>query len=129
MVKNWSAHFIFDEDFQWKDLSKAFPEIWDIIVSQTKQSQEEMQYDQTSLELNLQEISNNKKPMGYFKDGAKIKLVFPSDRKEMIIYRGILTEEIHDLADKIQKVLKNKKIKYNVEYDKMLLYEIRRRRK
>ena len=36
-LKNWSGHIIFDSAFEWKDLEKAFPEIWDTIVSETKQ--------------------------------------------------------------------------------------------
>jgi hypothetical protein len=128
-VKNWSGHIYFSDDFHWKDLEKAFPEIWDIIAGETKQNQEEAQYDQITLELNLAEIRKDKKPMGYIKDGAKYRMVFPEDRKEMIIYRGGPTEEIRDIVESVTKILKNKKIKFQVDYDKMLLYEIRKRRK
>lgn len=129
MVKNWSGHIYFNEDFQWKDLERAFSEIWDIVAGETKQNQEEMQYDQISLELNLNEIRKNKKPIGYIKDGAKYKMVFPEDMKEMIVYRGIPADDIKEITENISKILKNKKIKHQVEYDKMLLYEIRKRRK
>ncbi|EQB72662.1 MAG: hypothetical protein AMDU1_APLC00005G0041 [Thermoplasmatales archaeon A-plasma] len=128
-MKNWSGHIYFSDDFHWKDLEKAFPEIWDIIAGETKQNQEEAQYDQITLELNLAEIRKDKKPMGYIKDGAKYRMVFPEDRKEMIIYRGGPTEEIRDIVESVTKILKNKKIKFQVDYDKMLLYEIRKRRK
>jgi len=128
-VKNWSGHIYFNDDFQWKDLEKAFPDIWEIIAGETKQNQEEAQYDQITLELNLAEIRNNKKPIGYIKDGAKYKMVFPEDRKEMIIYRGMPSEDIKEITESISKILKNKKVKYQIEYDKMLLYEIRKRRK
>jgi hypothetical protein len=47
----------------------------------------------------------------------------------MIIYRGGPSEEIRDIVESVTKVLKNKKIKFQVDYDKMLLYEIRKRRK
>jgi hypothetical protein len=128
-VKNWSGHIYFTDEFHWKDLEKAFPEIWDIIAGETKQNQEEAQYDQITLELNLAEIRKDKKPIGYIKDGAKYRMVFPEDRKEMIIYRGGPSEEIRDIVESVTKVLKNKKIKFQVDYDKMLLYEIRKRRK
>jgi hypothetical protein len=128
-VKNWSGHIYFSDEFHWKDLEKAFPEIWDIIAGETKQNQEEAQYDQITLELNLAEIRKDKKPIGYIKDGAKYRMVFPEDRKEMIIYRGGPSEEIRDIVESVTKVLKNKKIKFQVDYDKMLLYEIRKRRK
>ncbi|EQB70523.1 MAG: hypothetical protein AMDU1_APLC00056G0002 [Thermoplasmatales archaeon A-plasma] len=128
-MKNWSGHIYFTDEFHWKDLEKAFPEIWDIIAGETKQNQEEAQYDQITLELNLAEIGKDKKPIGYIKDGAKYRMVFPEDRKEMIIYRGGPSEEIRDIVESVTKVLKNKKIKFQVDYDKMLLYEIRKRRK
>ena len=127
-MKNWSGHIYFTDEFHWKDLEKAFPEIWDIIAGETKQNQEEAQYDQITLELNLAEIRKDKKPIGYIKDGAKYRMVFPEDRKEMIIYRGGPSEEIRDIVESVTKVLKNKKIKFQVDDDKMLLYEIRRRR-
>ena len=128
-MKNWSGHIYFTDEFHWKDLEKAFPEIWDIIAGETKQNQEEAQYDQITLELNLAEIRKDKKPIGYIKDDAKYRMVFPEDRKEMIIYRGGPSEEIRDIVESVTKVLKNKKIKFQVDYDKMLLYEIRKRRK
>ena len=127
-MKNWSGHIYFTDEFHWKDLEKAFPEIWDIIAGETKQNQEDAQYDQITLELNLAEIRKDKKPIGYIKDGAKYRMVFPEDRKEMIIYRGGPSEEIRELVESVTKILKNKKIKFQVDYDKMLLYEIRKRR-
>lgn len=128
-MKNWSGHIYFNDDFQWKELEKAFAEMWDLVASETKQNAEELQYDQISLELNLAEIRKNEKPIGYFKEGAKYKLVFPAEGKEMILFRGTLSEEIRDLTESLSKILKNKKIKHRVEYDKMILYEIRKRRK
>ncbi len=56
-------------------------------------------------------------------------MVFPEDRKEMIIYRGMPSEDIKEITESISKILKNKKVKHQIEYDKMLLYEIRKRRK
>ncbi|MEM0155110.1 MAG: hypothetical protein QW597_00710 [Thermoplasmataceae archaeon] len=128
-MKNWSGHIYFDEKFQWKNLDKAFPELWNTIASQTKQNIEDEQYDQVSLELNMVEIEKNKKPMGYNKEGSKYRMIFPQDKKEMIIYRGIPAEDVREITEKATKILKNKKIKVSVDYDKMLLYDIRKRRK
>lgn len=128
-MKNWSGHIYFNDDFQWKDLEKAFPEIWDLVSSETKQNAEDIQYDQISLELNLAELKKNQKPIGYIKEGVKYRLVFPAENREMIVYRGTLSEEIRTITESISKILKNKKIKHHVDYDKMVLYEIRKRRK
>ena len=128
-MKNWSGHLYFDDKFQWKNLDKAFPELWDLISSETKQNVEEEQYDQVALELNMAEIEKNKKPMGYTKEGSKYRMIFPQNMKEMIIYRGVPSEDIREITEKVQKILKNKKIRTTVDYDKMLLYDIRKRRK
>ncbi len=128
-MKNWSGHIYFDSSMQWKELEKPFPEMWETIVKETKQNQEEVQYDQLTLELNMEEIRNNRKPIGYLKDGAKYKMVFPMDRKEIIIFRGILSEDIKEVTESIAKILKNKKVKTTVDYDRMLLYEIKKRKK
>lgn len=128
-MKNWSGHIYLNDDFQWKDLEKAFPEIWDLIASETKQNAEEIQYDQISLELNLAELRKNLKPIGYIKEGVKYRLVFPAESREIIIFRGTLSEDIREITEGVSKILKNKKIKHRVDYDKMVLYEIRKRRK
>ena len=128
-VKNWSGHIIFQDNFQWKELEKSFPEIWEIFSKESRQSVEEVQYDQANLFLNMEEIRKNRKPMGYMKDGAKYRFIFPLDRKELIIYRGIPTETIREMTDQVVKVLRASKLKFNVEYDKMLLQDIRARRK
>lgn len=128
-MKNWSGHIYLNDDFQWKDLEKAFPDLWDLIASQTRQNAEEIQYDQISLELNLAELRKNLKPIGYIKDGIKFRLVFPADSKEIIIFKGTLSEDIREVTEAASKILKTKKIKHRVDYDKMVLYEIRKRRK
>ncbi len=128
-MKNWSGHIYFNDDFQWKDLEKAFPELWDLIATQTRQNAEEIQYDQISLELNMAELRKNLKPIGYIKEGIKFRLVFPADSKEMIVYKGTLSEDIREVTEAASKILKNKKIKHRVDFDKMVLYEIRKRRK
>lgn len=128
-MKNWSGHIYFEDDFEWKSLEKAFPEMWEIVSRETKQNQDEVQYDQLALELNMDEISRNKKPIGYIKDGARFRMVFPQDSQEMIIYKGNLSEDIRDITEAVSRVLKTKKVKHSVEYDKMLLYELKRRKK
>ncbi len=128
-MKNWSGHIYLNDDFQWKELEKAFHELWDLIASQTRQNAEEIQYDQISLELNMAELRKNLKPIGYIKEGVKFRMVFPADSKEIIIFKGTLSEDIREVTEAASKILKNKKIKHRVDYDKMVLYEIRKRRK
>ncbi len=128
-MKNWSGHIYFDDDFEWKNLDRAFPDIWDTVTRETKQNQEEAQYDTLYLELNRDELRKNKKPIGYTKEGAKFRMVFPLDKKELIIYRGMMSDDIKDITEKIAKILKNKKIRNSVEFDRMFLYDVKRRKK
>ncbi len=129
IVKNWSGHIIFQGNFQWKDLEKVFPELWELFSKESRQSVEEVQYDQANLYLNMEEIKANKKPFGYFKEGARFRMIFPSEKKELIVYRGLLSDSIRDMTEQVTRVLKNSKIRFSVEYDRMLLQEIRARRK
>ncbi|MCY0851913.1 MAG: hypothetical protein OWQ34_04160 [Thermoplasma acidophilum] len=127
-MKTWSGHVYFDDKFEWSRLEKAFPDIYSLIV-ENKKNPEDQQFDQVLLQLNLEEIHRNKKPIGYIKDDAKYKLVFPLDRKEMIVYRGVVSDEVREKTEEIEKVLKSKKIRYTVDYDKMILYQIRKAKK
>ncbi len=127
-MKNWSGHIYFDDKFEWAKLEKVFPEIYDLIVEQ-KKNPEEQQFDQVMLQLNLEEIKKNKKPLGYIKEDAKYRMIFPLDRKSIIIYRGVLSEDIRNITEEIAKILRNRKIKFDIDYDKMILYEIRKLKK
>lgn len=128
-MKNFSGHIIFSDKFQWRELEQPFPEIWEIVSNQTKQNSEELQLDQLDLYLNLEEIRKNKKPFGYIREGARYRMTFPIDRKEMILFRGVVTEDLKDVVERVSKVLRDRKIKFSVDYDKMLLYKIRSRKK
>ncbi|AGO60539.1 MULTISPECIES: hypothetical protein [Ferroplasma] len=127
MVKNYSGHIIFDENFQWKDLEKYFPDMWEIVESESKLNQEEKQFDDILLELNMEEIRKNKKPFGYRRENTRFKMIFPQDRKELTIYRNIISEEIEELTEKVAHEIRNKKIKYTLKYDQMLSIKLKKK--
>jgi len=127
-VKNWSGHIIFQDSFQWKDLEKAFPDIWEIFSKESRQSVEEVQYDQANLSLTWRR-SGRTEAHGLHERRCQIQIIFPLDRKEIIVYRGVPSESIREMTEQVTKLLRNSKLKFNVEYDKMLLQDIRARRK
>ncbi|MGC8608339.1 MAG: hypothetical protein ACP5UV_00520 [Thermoplasmata archaeon] len=127
-MKNWSGHIYFEDKFEWSKLDKVFPEIYNLLVDQ-KKNPEDQQFDQVMLQLNLEEIKKNKKPLGYLKEDAKYHIIFPLDRKSIIIYRGILSDDIRNMTEEVVKMLRNRKIKLDVDYDKMILYELRKMKK
>ena len=119
-MKNYSGHIIFEENFQWKDLEKYFPDMWEIIEGEAKLNPEEKQFDDILLELNMEEIRKNRKPFGYRRENTRFKMIFPQDKKELTIYRNIISEEIEGLTEKVAHEIRNKKIKYNLKYDQMI---------
>ncbi|MHB1492349.1 MAG: hypothetical protein ACYCR7_01465 [Thermoplasmataceae archaeon] len=128
-MKNLSGHIYFDDSFNWKSLEKVFPLIFDDIAEKGKQTQEEIQHDQVRLELNMREIREGKKPLGYNSENSRLKLIFPIDKKEMIIIRNYPSEDIAEITEKIAKILKAKKIKFKTDLDKTVLSEIIKKRK
>ncbi|WP_337861074.1 hypothetical protein [Ferroplasma sp.] len=119
-MKNYSGHIIFENNFQWKDLEKYFPDMWEIVESESKLNPEEKQFDDILLELNMEEMRKNKKPFGYRRENTRFKMIFPQDRKELTIYRNIMSEEIEELTEKVAHEIRNKKIKYSIKYDQMI---------
>jgi hypothetical protein len=126
-VKNYSGHIIFEENFQWKDLEKYFPDMWEIIEGEAKLNPEEKQFDDILLELNMEEIRKNRKPFGYRRENTRFKMIFPQDKKELTIYRNIISEEIEGLTEKVAHEIRNKKIKYNLKYDQMISIKLKKK--
>ncbi len=123
-MKNWSIHFYFDENFDWKIFEKAFEETFELVKGEKKLLPEDEQQVVVKYELNLREIRNGKKPIGFYSDQTDLSIIFPTDRKEMIISRLSPSENIHEIGEKIGKILKSKKIKFKADYDKMLLINV-----
>ena len=126
-MKNYSGHIIFEDNFQWKDLEKYFPDIWEIVEGESKLNAEEKQYDDILLELNMEEIRKNKKPFGYRRENTRFKMIFPQDKKELTIYRNIISEEIEELTEKVAHEIRNKKLKYTIEYDQLLSSKLKKK--
>ncbi|MHB8360693.1 MAG: hypothetical protein ACYDDC_02695 [Thermoplasmataceae archaeon] len=110
-------------------MEKVFPQIFEEIAEKGKQTQEEIQHDQVRLELNMREIREGRKPLGYNSENSRLKLIFPMEKKEMIIIRNYPSEDIAEITDKISKLLKTKKIKFTSDLDKTILSEIIKKRK
>ncbi len=126
-MKNYSGHIIFEENFQWKDLEKYFPDMWEIIEGESKLNPEDKQFDDILLELNMEEIRKNRKPFGYRRENTRFKMIFPQDKKELTIYRNIISEEIEGLTEKVAHEIRNKKIKYNLKYDQMISIKLKKK--
>ena len=75
----------------------------------------------------MEEMRKNKKPFGYRRENTRFKMIFPQDKKELTIYRNIISEEIEELTEKVAREIRNKKIKYTIEYDQLLSTKLKKK--
>jgi len=126
-----SAHFVFDKKVQYKDLARAFPEIFKKFLEQTGQMPEEEEYARMLVKTNLKDLEANRKPEGYNRQG-RVRLIFPISKDGIVrfyIYRGSKSEEIGQMATIVSKILTQRKLKHKLEWDKMVLFIIKERKK
>ncbi|AAT43279.1 hypothetical protein [Picrophilus oshimae] len=123
-MKNWSGHIVFNESFHWKDLEKYFPDMYYAVEEKTKVNQEEKQFDDVMLELNMEEILKDRRPFGYRRENAKFKMIIPQNKNEITIFHGTPSDEIEDVTEEVAACIKSKKIHFNIEYDRMVLIKI-----
>ena len=126
-----SAHFIFDKKVHYKDLVKAFPEIFKKFLEQTGQMPEEEEYARMLVKTNLKDLEADRKPEGYNRQGC-VRLIFPISKDGIVrfyLYRGAKSEEIGQMAAVVSKILTQRKLKHKIEWDKMVLFNIKDRKK
>ena len=118
-----SAHFIFEESVTYADFVPIYPELFRKFLEVSKQLPEDETLVDIWIERDMKELKKGKKPEGFLKQNA-IKMVFPvrDDRVEFYIYMKVKNEEIPIIADKLKKTLKKARLKYEIEYDKMLRF-------
>ena len=128
-MKVFSGHIIFDDKIKWKSLVDIFPEMMNLFLTETNQLVNDLESIENVLELNLIDLRNNRKPMG-FSTNAKIKMIFPiDDRKSLYFHSGFYNEDIFAITEKISKFLAEKGIKHDVEWDKLILYTLKKKRR
>ena len=59
-----------------------------------------------------------------------MRIVVPlSNNREFFIYRGVYSDEVRVVTEKISSFLARNGIKHKVEWNDMLLYEMKKRRR
>ncbi|MGC8598610.1 MAG: hypothetical protein ACP5LL_02505 [Thermoplasmata archaeon] len=130
-MKAHSGHIIFDGKFTWKNLEKIYPELFNLFVKEAKLIVGDMNIPEVVLHENLIDIKKGRKPEGYNREG-KLRFFFvENDNKEMVIVRdkAVPCEETREVTEKISKFLNEKKIKHRVEFDRLYMIELRRKRR
>lgn len=128
-MKAWSGHIVFDKKIRYKDLLPVYEELYTRFLRETDQvNKEEPESDLTILRTNLMDLERNRKPEGYNRMG-KIRMMFPiKDRPEIYIYRQSRSQEVVKVSEALSDFLNENGIKNHVEWDRMFLYKIKRRK-
>jgi hypothetical protein len=126
-----SAHFTFDKKIKYKDLVKVFPDLYKMFLEETNQTPEEEEYARMLIKANMKDLEANRKPEGYNRQG-RVRMIFPISKDKHIrfyIYRSSKSEEIGRLANMLSKLLNQKRLKHKIDWDKMVLYALKERKK
>ena len=128
-MKIWNSHIIMDKNVKWKDLGNVWEDMLRMFFDETRQFRDEPEQIDIIVKENMVDIKNNRKPEGYNREG-RMRIVVPiSDKREFFIYRGVYSDEIRIVTEKVSKFLAEKGIKHKVEWNDMLLYHMKKRRR
>jgi len=128
-MKIWNSHIIMEKNVKWKDLENVWEEMMRMFFEETRQFRDDPEQIDIIVEENMVDIKNNRKPEGFNRDG-RMRIVVPmSDKREFFIYRGVYSDEIRTITEKVSKFLAEKGIKHRVEWNDMMLYQMKKRRR
>ncbi|NPA75407.1 MAG: hypothetical protein GXO25_04940 [Euryarchaeota archaeon] len=127
-MKYWNGHIVM-EDVEWKDLDGIWDKMLEMFFQDSKQFRDNPDMIKVIIKENMIDISHNRKPEGYNREG-KMRIVVPiSDKHEFYVYRGVYSDDVRVLTEKISKFLTKNKIKHTVEWNDMMLFKIKKRRR
>ena len=116
MSKSNSYHFVFGKGVKYSDLEKVFPDILNVIFFENNhfQNPEDEESREMFLQLNMYDLSQNRKPEGYNRKG-KFRLVFPTNRMEFYIRTNVAKPpETMAVGEKIKEILSTAGIKFQI---------------
>lgn len=118
-MKTFTCRFILKNDSEYKDLASVFPEILRYVLKENEhlQTDEETEMREMFVELNMQDIRENRKPEGYNRK-AKYRLVFPIGKKEFYVRQfAQKPNDIKRIGNAIDQFLATANIDYEMRYD------------
>ncbi len=117
------------KNHQWKDLESVWGDMLRYFFKETRQFTEEPEEVDIIVEENMIDIKHNRKPEGFNREG-RMKIVVPlSNKREFFIYRGVYSDEIRVVTEKISKFLAERGIKHNIEWNDMKIFYMKKRRR
>ncbi len=115
-MKATSGHFIFEENFQYKDLEGVFPEILKMFLEETDQMPDDEDVLQMFIFINQQALQKNEKPEGYNRKG-RMRMVFPIGSKQFYLKSNTAGSEVVRLSEKVSKMLTKDGIKHTLQWN------------
>ena len=115
-MKATSGHFIFEENFQYKDLEVAFPEILKMFLEETDQMPDDEDVLSMFIFINQQALQKNEKPEGYNRKG-RMRMVFPIGSKQFYLKSNTAGSEVVRLSEKVSKMLTKDGIKHTLQWN------------
>ena len=119
MTKIFTCRFILKNNSDYKDLAPVFRDIMNDILRENEhfQTPEEVEMREMYIELNMQDILENRKPEGYNRK-AKYRLIFPVGRKEFYVKQfAQKPNDIKRIGTSISDYLSAAGIDYEMKYD------------
>jgi hypothetical protein len=115
-MKATSGHFVFEDDFQYKDLEEVFPEILKMFLEETDQMPDDEDVLQMFIFINQQALKKNEKPEGYNRKG-RMRMVFPIGSKQFYLKSNTAGSEVVRLGEKVSKMLSKEGIKHTLQWN------------
>jgi hypothetical protein len=115
-MKATSGHFVFPEEFQYSDLTEAFPEILKSFLEETDQMPDDGDVLQMFIFINQQSLRKNEKPEGYNRKG-RMRLIFPIGSKQFYLKSNIAGSEVVRLSEKVSKMLTKSGVKHTLQWN------------
>ena len=112
-MKQDRTTFIFDEKISYKDLAPVYTELYKAFLVWAKQE------DSSLLELDLNDLKEDRKPAGYIRNGS-MKLIFPILKEEENIEFYIYNKEpgyMNMVIKDIGSILKRYNLKHEIKTD------------
>ena len=121
-----SGHFKFKKGTKWKELLEPFPGLFDLFLDETGQRNDDEMFDSMLLKQNIACLEKGQKPEGYNRNN-RVRMIFPiTDRSvEFYIYQSTGADDIVRITNRLSEYLAEQKLEHKVEWDKMLLSEIK----
>lgn len=124
-----SGHIRFDKKVKYSDILPIYRDVFERFLEETDQiPEDEPEYTEVLVEQNLLDLRNNRKPEGYNRSGS-MRMMFPiSDDVELYFYGRGNDSEVPRITELVSKMLKKEGLKHEVEWDRMLLLEEKKKK-